>query len=375
MSDEEKAGVVARRLRQLINTVDLAEADRYLADQCLRQLEQPLRLTVFGSDPNHAISLANLMIGQPVLSASADRVRARFLHGDAAFARLQFPDGTQRRIEQGDFQQMFDEKPAKVRVHIDLPVLKKLSILVATEADPEALCADVDKTLPGSDIAIWAGGELAPSVAEAWHAIPDRLRSHSYLVLPQDMDASSWDGIASQFVDVLRVDPSRAQEAKTRPSGVDKVAFKEAGGTQLVRTVKKEIDLVLQAALDAGEVLLARHAHKLIEGRDNEASPTIDARYGKEVPGEDPSIGRFTESPEDVDPEDSHMPFGKITSRSKLLNTPTQGKGPSITSRTVALAEKNMPKANSRTMSKSAPQQRIRSRRSRPSATPWSLGL
>ncbi|MEO0509268.1 MAG: hypothetical protein AAF065_05370, partial [Verrucomicrobiota bacterium] len=247
MSDDNGELEAALRLKELIDHAELTRADKALAERCLRRLSQPLRLTVFGTDTRHAISLINLMIGQPVVSPSIPRARIQFLHGDVAHARLQFRDGTQRRIEGSEFRQLFDDNPTRVRIYIDLPVLKKLSILVAAEENPTALCSDADKTLPAADIAMWAGAELSAPLIEAWETMPDRLRDHSYLVLSPKMDFANWKELAQEFVEVMRVDPTAAQEAKDGPEGVDKVAFKESGGAQLVKTVKKEIDLLMQA--------------------------------------------------------------------------------------------------------------------------------
>ena len=197
---------------------------------------------MLGTDPRHALSLINLMIGQPVVSPALERARIQFLYGEEAYARVQHRDGSQVRIEGAEFRRLFEDDPARVRIHINLPVLAKLSIMVAAEADPEALCADVDKTLPSADISLWAGGELTPQVEEVWQNVPDRLRDHSYLVLSPGMKMQSWKSIAQEFVEIIRVDPRAALDAKNAPGGVDKDAFRDSGGTQLVKTIKREID-------------------------------------------------------------------------------------------------------------------------------------
>ncbi|CAN0604805.1 unnamed protein product, partial [Ectocarpus sp. 12 AP-2014] len=67
------------------------------------------------------------------------------------------------------------------------------------------------------------------------------------------------------FVDLLRIDPRAAMAARERPGGVDKTSFKNAGGTALVRAIKKEIENSAQAALDAAQVILIRHAKELAD--------------------------------------------------------------------------------------------------------------
>lgn len=374
MSEDNRAKHAADRLKLLIEQADLSRTDKALAERCWRRLAQPLRLTVFGTDTKHAVSLINLMIGQPVVSPSISRARIQFLHGETAHARLQFRDGTQRRIEGSEFRHLFDDNPSRVRIYIDLPVLKKLSMLVAAEKDPTSLCADVDKTLPPADIAMWAGAELSEPLTEAWENMPDRLRDHSYLVLSPQMNYANWKEIAQEFVEVMRVDPLAAIEAKERRGGVDKVAFKDSGGAQLVRTVKKEIDLLVQSALDASEVLFLRYADQL-EPEDS-AEPRGEgdgARAPVETQDTEAIIDRVLSVP--LREQVYSVPLGKLASRSRLLNSPAAKAAAKPTQRTVSMAIKNMPKNVSRTVSKSAPKPRPRSRRSRPTATPWSLGL
>ena len=126
---------MAGRLGRLIETVELSRNDRFLAERCLRRIENPLRLTIFGTDTEHSISLLNLMIGQSVVSPLMPRARVQFVYGDEIYARLQFRDGSQERVEGSDFKGLFDRQPSKVRIYANLPVLKKISILVAAEPD------------------------------------------------------------------------------------------------------------------------------------------------------------------------------------------------------------------------------------------------
>ncbi|MEL7150855.1 MAG: hypothetical protein AAGK71_08985 [Pseudomonadota bacterium] len=345
----------------------------------MRRLAQPLRLTVFGTDPRHAISLINLMIGQPVVSPSIPRARIQFVHGDVAQARVQYRDGSKKLFEGSEFRRIFEDNPSRVKIAIDLPVLKKLSILIAADANARALCADVDKTLPPADISLWTGGELSEPMVEAWEGIPDRLRDHSYLVLAPSMEFANWKALAQEFVEVIRVDPLRAQEAKNAEGGVDKEAFKESGGAHIVKTIKREIDMLTQSALDAGELLLARYADQL-EVPEAEVPAPVIARQGDTheahtapQPGSEEEAHRDRAAPrrEQV----YSVPLGKLASRSRLLNSPSAAKAAPQKQRTLSMAMKNMPKPVVRPVSKVSTKPRVRSRKSGPAATPWSLGL
>lgn len=388
-NDVEKE--TALRLRRLIEKTELSRSDRHLAERCLRRIEHPLRLTLFGTDPGHAISLLNLMIGQPVVSPSVPRARVQFFHADAPHARVQYRDGSQEKIQGSDFRKLFADNPSKVRIYVDLPVLKKLSIIVAAEPDPVELCSDVEKTLPGADISIWTGGPLGDPMRRVWQELPERLRDHSYLVPSPMMDMQSWQDIAQDFVDVFCVDPRRAQEAKNHPGGVDKVTFKEAGGTQIVRTIKKEIEVLVQSALDTGEVLLARFADQVEDQEEvpdtaalteeTDQTPEIEPVQAEQAPEFEPTpepdietiIDRVSAVP--LRQQAYSVPLGKLASRSRLLSSTGQNESAQITQRTVSQAMKNMPKKVSRPISKSLATRRVRSRKSRPAATPWSMGL
>ncbi|MGR3512405.1 MAG: hypothetical protein ACU0GG_06535 [Paracoccaceae bacterium] len=358
MSDENRPLETARRLKRLFDQVELSRADKVLAERCMRRLAQPLRVTVFGTDPRHAISLINLMVGQPVVSPSLPRGRIQFVHGEQAQARVQYRDGTQRRFEGAEFRQVFEDNPSRVKLAIDLPVLKKLSILVATEPNAVSLCEDIDKTLTSADITLWAGAELSEPLIGAWESLPDRLRDHSYLILSPEMDFANWKPIAQEFVEVIRVDPQMAQEAKAAEGGVDKEAFRASGGAQIVKTIKKEIDILVQSALDAADLLLARYGDQMAPVTAPEAAapaPTEPSQRERQAP---------------VREQVYSVPLGKLASRSRLVGSPVPQKP-----RTVSMAIKNMPKVTSRPASKVSTKPRTRSRKSGPGATPWSLGL
>jgi hypothetical protein len=387
MSKESGAQKTSLRLQRLLEDGELSKSDRFLAEQYLRRLEKPLRLTIFGTDPKHAISLLNLMIGQPVVSPSLTRARIQFFHSETTHARLQFRDGSQERIDGSEFRRLFDDNPSRVRIYVDLPVLKKLSIMVAAEANPNALCSDVEKTMPAADIALWTGAELVDPMSDVWHSVPSRLRDHSYLVLSETMEMDSWQSIADEFVDVFRVDPRRAQEAKSREGGVDKAAFKDSGGAQIVRTIKKEIDVLVQAAMDASEVMLIKYADQIDQAAQTE--PTASAEAKEPVPTSEAGAPLKEVANSDVT-TDSHdhagsspqmreqiysVPLGKLASRSRMLKTQGQNANKETKPRTISMAIKNMPKKISRPVSQSSAKPRTRSRKKGAVHTPWSLGL
>lgn len=245
-------------LKQLLDGDRLSPNDRKLAQKCLRRLEQPLRLTVFGTDSAQAVWLLNLMVGQTLVSPTLTRARVQFVRSDEPFAQLEFSDGSRKRLQSDQFRSIFDHNPTRVRIGVDLPVLHKVSFMVVAESDTEALCADAEKTLWPSDVAIWAGSKPDERMKEVWANCPDLLRDHSYLAISPNDDLAAWGDMASEFIDTLVVDPRLALEAKNAVGGADKQMFRQAGGTDVVKAVKKEIDMLMRASTDTAEMILAR---------------------------------------------------------------------------------------------------------------------
>lgn len=263
MAENNQRERVTEQLRHLSIHPDVYETDRALAQRCLRLLEQPLPLTVFGTDPTYALALANLMIGRTLLPTATERANLTLMHSEDCYVDLQLPDNSYAQLEQDNFPALFQLNPTQACVYADLPVLNKLTIQIAVDHNPATLAAQAAGALLSAEIALWAGGTLTQDLAEVWSNVPAQLRAHSYLVQPPELNPAPWQAMIPEFADVIQVDPERAQRAKTRPEGVDKAAFKAAGGVQLVKTIKKEIDALTQSAMDAGEILLVRHADKL----------------------------------------------------------------------------------------------------------------
>lgn len=376
MTEDTRAGEIAAELTRLLDRVDLPEADKVLGSQCLRRIEQPLRLTIYGTDTTYAISLLNLMIGQPVIPPTLRRARVQFLHGEIPYARLQFRDGSQKRIDGSDFRRLFDDNPHRIRVYVDLPVLKRLSMLVAVDRNPKALCADASKTLGGADLAIVTGDEVTDQMQRMWRQVPQPLKDHSYIVLPHDAELEPWRVIEPDFVKVLRVAPRRAQEAKSAPGGVDKEAFRKAGGAEIVKTMKTEIEMLTRSAMDAGELLLMRYAAELAALPEPEAPSETDATDVEPPAMSSEEAAALLAEAGPVEPHGFEQLdpalLGKVASRSRLLSNRTESAGDDTP--TPEPPVKNMP-VRTRPISKLGSRPRIRSGRSRPAPTPWSMGL
>ena len=273
MIDEDSAKKIADRLSRLLSSDKLDSDERRTAMRCHRRLGRPLRVTIFGTNPKHAISLLNLLAGQPLVPPNQTQARIQIVHSETPTAEIQLRDGTRQELREDKFREIFVDNPQKVRIAVDLPVLKKVNFMVAANANPRDLCADAEQTLIPSDFVLWAGDALTDPVLEVWTKLPQRVRDHSYLVLPQSMDDASWDVISGEFVSVVHVDPRLAQAAKTNRNGADKEGFEQSGGKAIVKVVKKEIEVLRQSALDAAQIMLIRHDEDHDDMAEGQAAP------------------------------------------------------------------------------------------------------
>lgn len=259
MTDESSITVTADRLSRLMSRGELDSDERKTAMRCHRRLERPLRLTIFGTNPKHAISLLNLLAGQSLVPPAQNQARIQIVYSDTPYAEIQLRDGSRKELSEDQFRDIFVDNPQRVRIGVNLPVLKKVAFMVAANSNPEDLCIDAEQTLSPSDFVLWAGDALTEPVLEVWTNLPTRIRDHSYLALPQTSDHTSWDVIKDEFVDVISIDPRLAQAAKSNRKGVDKEGFEKAGGKAMVKVIKKEIETLRQSALDAAQIMLIRH--------------------------------------------------------------------------------------------------------------------
>ncbi|MEP1629332.1 MAG: hypothetical protein ABJK15_12030 [Lentilitoribacter sp.] len=243
-----------------------------MAGQCLKRLESPLRLTILGTNSTYTNRLLNLIVGAKCVDPSAGHVTMQVMHNDRPAAVSIYADETRKTFKDQDIILAFDGNPSRVRVGYDLPSLRKISVLRVSADTTAGLAQSIRWSVMPSDVVLWCGSEFGETDKKIWAALPQRIRDHSYLIQPLDGIASAETVDDSGFFDLLRIDPRAAMAARERPGGVDKTSFKNAGGTALVRAVKKEIENSEQAALDAAQVILIRHA-KDLEGLPE---PTLD---------------------------------------------------------------------------------------------------
>ena len=391
MTGDMKTQTVAR-LAQALKSGRLTPNAEELAGQCLKRLESPLRLTILGTNATFTNRLLNLIVGAKCVDAGAGHVTMQVMHNERPAAVSIYGDDTRKTFKDEDIVNAFDGNPSRVRVGYDLPSLRKLSVLRVSAENTGGLAQSIRWSVMPSDVVLWCGAQFGAADQKIWAALPQRIRDHSYLIQPLDGIASREVVEDSGFVDLLRLDPRAAMAARERPGGVDKTSFKNAGGTALVRAVKKEIENSQQAALDAAQVILIRHA-KQLEGLPEPTLEDIDAPKANPISdfGHDsPTAPAPKKAPAPVTKPVVEQPPLRVVSSSERVAVPTR---PASDQHPIAV------EATSGEMAE-APQdpvvlqalQRVRTRqlnaekaraaqqaeaeaKSKQAATPWSLGL
>lgn len=368
----------AARLDQALKSGRLSSSAEEIAGQCLKRMESPLRLSVLGTNPIFTNRLLNMLVGSKVVDPNAGHVTMQVLHNDRPAAVAIYADETRKTYKDDEIALAFEGAPSRVRIGYDLPSLKKVSFLRVTADTTAGLAQSIRWSILPSDVVLWCGDEFGLEELSIWQALPQRIRDHSYLVQPLTGQVSADTLAESGFVDLLRIDPRAAMAARERPNGVDKTAFKNAGGTEIVRTIKKEIELSQQAALDAAQVILLRHANEL-EGLPEPApfEPyTPQSTFeDTQAPAAKVASKSVTQPPLRVVSSSQHFDVSKRP-------PPPQEQPSAVTP--VAEETKDQPdpvvlKALNRVRSRQLNAEKVRQAGARASqaqsATPWSLGL
>lgn len=388
MTGDMKTQTVAR-LAQALKSGRLTSNSEEIAGQCLKRLESPLRLTVLGTNAKFVNQLLNLLVGARVVDPNAGHVTMQVLHNDRPAAVAIYADESRKTFRDEDIVSAFDGSPSRIRVGYDLPSLKKVSFLRVSADDTAGLAKSIRWSVMPSDLVLWTGTTFNENDAKIWGALPQRIRDHSYLIQPLDGVASAETLRDSGFVDLLRVDPRAASAARERPGGVDKTSFKNAGGTALVRAVKKEIEISAQSALDAAQVILMRNAKQL----EDLPEPTADELHMPAKPSEDSFDIPAAEPKPVAAPPIEEQPALRVVASSERVVVPTR---PTVEKQPVAV---ELPEAEPESGHSDEPDpvvlqalNRVRTRqlnaekaraaqkadalaKQRQSATPWSLGL
>ena len=238
-----------------------------LARQCLDKLGNPLRVTILGAAVTEASALANFLIGQPILQANSERSLVRMVHHGSERARVICRDNTQKTFRGMEVSQAFDSDPKMVEIGMDLPALGKMTVVRAASPSMRELRGAIKWIASSTDVVLWCTSLFGESEKALWGALPERLRDRGYLITKPGAITPEMRASESEFQGIIEIDARVASAARSSPKGLNKSAFRAAGGNVMIKALKREIELSERAASDAAYVILKRHVEPALKNR------------------------------------------------------------------------------------------------------------
>ena len=239
------------------------------ASKLLTRLEAPTRVTLLGMPKSGKTSIFNLLAGREIVPEGLAST-VQLVHGENEKATATLRDGTKMTLEGTlDMQRIGSLTPAFVKLEMDLPALRKISLLeVVTAQDRGEQIRAIKWAMKQTDIAIWCSDEYNTAEQALWENAPDALKDHAILVRAKaDELGKKRDAMmqyltreaGSDFAYFLPVSALQAKAARANPEAVDKAQLKESGAMALISTILRQIEQGRQYAVDQAEILLHKH--------------------------------------------------------------------------------------------------------------------
>ncbi len=266
------------------------------ASKLLTRLEAPTRVTLMGPPKSGKTSIFNLLAGQQIIPEGLAST-VQLVHGESEKVTVTLRDGSTLEFEgPPDMQRVGSLTPVFVKIEMDLPALKKISLLeVATVHDRVEQIRAMKWAMKQTDIAIWCSDEYNAAEQALWANVPDGLKDHAILVRAKaDVLGHKRDAMikyltreaGSDFAYFLAVSGHEAAQARAGQS-VDKAQLKASGAMALISTILRQIEQGRQYAVDQAEILL--HKHKDAKPLANEAPEPVPVEAKKAEPKPEPA--------------------------------------------------------------------------------------
>lgn len=267
----------AEALRRLLDSGTLPASLTATAETLLRQLTQPVRLTLLGAPQAGKSALANLLLASPVLAADLRLPTVQIVWGDDPTCICTLSDGSTRRFDHVDMPAIAALTPAMVTLELPLPALRKISIL---ELAAPSTAADMQRALHWAagrtDIALWCSQRFGPAEQAIWSGAQDAMKDHAFLVLTKsDLLGESRAAVLTEvqervksggdlFRHVLAVATHQAIAARRKDGNIDRDALTRSGGRALIAAILREVDSGRQAASDRADILLQQYRPQVV---------------------------------------------------------------------------------------------------------------
>ncbi len=277
MSNQSLANRVQEQLTQAIASGRLPAAVQDRALQLQTRLETPIRLAVMGRPGSGKSSIVNLLVGREVLPDDIDLPTTQIVHADKPHTVVTLSDGTKKQLATVNAYDIAELKPLYVELHMQLPALKKISVLeVVTPNNTTALHKASQWAAKRVELAIWCTEAFDGNEQAIWAQMPDVLKDHAFLMLTkadqlkargtltQIVDATR-ALVSHEFSDILPIAILDAIAARDLDGSVDRDRMRSSGGLALISAVLKQVDQGRQSFVDLADMLLHQHADVLQE--------------------------------------------------------------------------------------------------------------
>ncbi len=267
---EEQQQANAAALTRLIAEGQLPAAAQVTAETLLRQLTQPVRVTLLGAPQSGKSTLANLLLASPVLPANLRLPTVQIVWGDRPACNCVLADGSSRRFDGFDAAAVAELAPALVTVELPLPALRKISVMeLAAPTSASEMQRALSWAAGRTDIALWCTQRFSPAEQAIWSGTRDEMKDHALLVATKADQMAATGGVeavladirgrADQFRHILAVATLQAIAARQADGSIDRDQLAQSGGRALISAVLREVDSGRQAASDRADVLLLQY--------------------------------------------------------------------------------------------------------------------
>lgn len=271
---------LAAALTDLLAAGRLPAAQIAQAETLVRQLTQPVRLTVMGPPGSGKSTLVNLLIGASALAPVRNMPTIELVWGDAACCICTLPDGSLRRMAAFDAATVASMSPSFVRIELPLPALRKISVMeLALPSEQAGVQRALAWAAGRTDIALWCTQRFGAGEQLVWSDTDEAMQDHAYLLLTKadtlatagtlDATLAQLRAGADQFRHVLAISTTEAIAARRADGSIDRDQLTRSGGRALIAAIMRDIDVGRDAARDRAELML----HPF--GQSAEAQPAV----------------------------------------------------------------------------------------------------
>ncbi|MGR3290016.1 MAG: GTPase, partial [Paracoccaceae bacterium] len=232
-----------------------------------QRLSAPVRVKILGFPGVGKSTLLNFLAGQEILSSDVPWKSLELCWGKITRTTATLADGSVHTYDGLALAKITDRAQVSVRIEIDLPVLRKLSLKEIT-VSPDA--TEIGRVGERSDIALWCSQEFNHDEQRLWADVSDALKDHSFFVLTK-ADVLSANGtlhsrieslqntVADEFYSLIPIATQQALTAVCSDDGTDDVALAESGGKALITALLHQVQLGRQSDLDSAQLFLQRY--------------------------------------------------------------------------------------------------------------------